>query len=194
MKSHVSQSSETASISEIEATLWSVIDRPRCVLRFDANLVDDLPLILNENYGIKQATDASRCKPLQRLMSQLGVSGNASFQELPQRIATAGIDKSKFRPVANSTVLEENAQLFDHWSLTTATGDVDAVVALQRDLGMGQYNVAAKRHDMRMVRRRPERVLARCDERSRDLVSARGRTLLLGVLDYLVEAPWLFEA
>lgn len=146
--SQVPQNSNAVSISEIEATLWSIIDRSKCVLRFDASLIDDLSLILEENYGVKETADISRCRSLQLLISQLGLPQGASLQELPQRIAAVGIDKSKFRPVADATILETSAKVFDHWSLTTAESDVDAVVALQRDLGMGQYNVAAKRHDI----------------------------------------------
>ncbi|MGJ4932290.1 class I SAM-dependent methyltransferase [Bradyrhizobium sp. HKCCYLS2038] len=136
-----------ASPVAIEETLKELIDLPRCVLRFDASLVDDLPHILKENFGIDDVRHASRAPALVRLLSQLDVTGRIPLSDLPRLIEGAGVDKAKFRPLADEDIMKANAQMFGQWSMTTVDENKDAVIDIQRDLGMGQYNADSKRHD-----------------------------------------------
>lgn len=132
-----------ASVADIEAILWKVIDRPKCVLRFDGNLVDDLPHILLENYGIADARSPQNCPALVELLSILRTEDHSN---LPQKLADAGVDKERFRPIADSSIIAANKRVFEHWSMETADRNIDAVVTLQRDLGIGKYNQKAERH------------------------------------------------
>lgn len=138
----------TYDTERIEALLDQLIQRENCVLCYDASLIEQLPDVLRENFRIRSAKDGLRLPPLRDLAATLGLINRDdwSLDDLPELLRSAGIDESRFRPRPSGERLEEQAKPFDHWSESKADENLDAVIGLQKDLGMGRYNAATQRY------------------------------------------------
>lgn len=134
--------------TEIKSCLDRLLPRAECVLSFDDSLIDQLPDILKELYGIQKIADVEEVPALKVLLSLLGqeMKGEAVLTALPKLIEAAGIDKSAYIPRPPADFLAENEKMFSRWNINTVKEDHEAVLALQRDLGQGQYNPLSKGH------------------------------------------------
>ena len=135
----------------IEECLDQVIGRELCVLCYDRNLVDLLPEILLENHGIAEDADIRRLPELTRLFDMLGAGPEQDrhIADLPKLITAGGIDLSKYSTRSAAERTSRFAPDFEHWSEKSVTDSVDAVISLQKDLGMGAHNSMSKRYEAR---------------------------------------------
>jgi hypothetical protein len=132
----------------IAECLDALLPRNDLVLTFDQSLVDQLPDILRENFSISHENDIVELPALRSLFQLLAPESQGAWRisELPELLTAAGIDKAAYRPLAPKTVTNESETVFAHWSTSTAAENAQAVLTLQRDLGMGQYNAESTRH------------------------------------------------
>jgi len=121
------------------------------VLSFDQNFIDQLPDILRENFSVRNDGDITRVLALQALFQLLDPNRQSVWElaQLPAMLAAAGIDKSAYLPLAPKAVTNENEAIFSHWSTSTNAADLEAVLTLQRDLGMGQHSANSTRYPQR---------------------------------------------
>lgn len=139
---------------EIKKCLETVIQQENCVLTFDKSLIEQLPDILRENFGITRVSEIDQLPVLDRLFTLLqpGAKEKWDIALLPSLIETSGIDKRDYTPRAPATLMQENERTFAHWSLRTAKENIEEVLTLQRDLGKGQYNLSSEPHTSRWER------------------------------------------
>jgi hypothetical protein len=144
----------TTQLDEIKNCLAVLLPRGDCVLTYDQSLVDQLPDILRENFRITSAFEASRLTALDRLINLLlpNRRDELDMASLPKLLYAVGIDKADYAPRPPASVLQENEETFSHWAQTSANEDINAVLTLQKDLGMGQYNPTSERHTARWER------------------------------------------
>ena len=139
--------------NENYAALFACIDaivvRRDCVLSYDRDLVALLPDILAENHSITNGVDATRLPALARLFDLLDPEGRhgREIARLPALIAASGADVSKYVSHSKAERTSTQAKEFDHWSEKSVADSVDAVISLQKDLGMGAHNVGSTRYD-----------------------------------------------
>ncbi len=138
----------TADLTEIKKCLESLLQTGECVLTFDRSLVDQLPDILRENFGITSAAETSRSPALERLfhLIQPGRREEWSIAALPELLDAMGLNKAEYVPRAPSHVMNEKGKPFSHWTFSTSKDSLQDVLALQKDLGMGQYNASSEPH------------------------------------------------
>ena len=132
----------------ILACIDSIVSRKNCVLSYDRDLIDLLPDILMENHGVTDAGSVVRLPELMRLFDLLDPESRQArdILALPQMIAASGVDTSGYSS-HSSERMSKAATDFDHWSEKSVTDSVDAVISLQKDLGMGAHNVRSTRYD-----------------------------------------------
>jgi SAM-dependent methyltransferase len=140
-----------SNISNIADCLDALLPRKGLVLTFDQSFVDQLPDILRENFAVCDEGDIARLPALQSLFQYLvpDSPGAWKLSQLPELLVTAGIDRAAYRPLAPKLVTKENESVFSHWSTSTVVEDTQAVLTLQRDLGMGQHNRESARYSKR---------------------------------------------
>ena len=132
------------------AAVRSIISRPDCVLSFDADLIDQLPDILAERHGVSRDADIGELPALGELFELLHVSASArEIGNLPSLLRSTGANLDEFDSRYSEGRIAKVAKEFDHWSEKKASDSLDAVVALQKDLGMGAHNAASGRYDAR---------------------------------------------
>ena len=140
--------------SENHAALLACIDaivvRKDCVLSYDRDLIDLLPDMLAENYGVIDRSDIARLPDLVRLFELLDPEerGAQEITHLPELIAASGADLSKYVSHSKAERTSRQANDFSHWSEKSVDDSVDAVLTLQKDLGMGAHNEGSKRYDV----------------------------------------------
>lgn len=139
---------------EIKSCLDQLLPRGECVLSFDDSLVDQLPDILRELHEIRSMSDLGRVPALETLLGLLGQERASEdvLPSLPKLIEQAGIDKTAYVPKPPTAVLAETENMFSRWSVSTVKDDRNAVLALQRDLGRGEYNPSSEGHGDRWER------------------------------------------
>ena len=137
-------------LKDIVGCLNALLPRGDLVLSFDQSLVDQLPDILRENFSVRDEADIARLPALRSLFQLLVPENSSAWQlsQLPALLAAAGVDKTAYRPLAPKSVTHESEGVFSHWSTSTAVENSQAVLTLQRDLAMGQYNSESTRHPM----------------------------------------------
>jgi hypothetical protein len=142
---------KTADTVAITECLDELLPKDKMILSYDRSFVDDLPTILNENYGIKEISTAKRLPPLRKLLELLQPDPATQIEltQLPALIEAAGVDKSAYVPLASPELMQSYANTFSHWSENKAQNDVQSILTLQRDLGMGQFNDVTKRYPTR---------------------------------------------
>lgn len=145
MPSPITASAPT-DLAEIEALLDRLISREACVLSYDHSLLDQLPDVLVELHGIRTADDAPRSSDLLRLVSLLKVQHGWRLDDLPGAVRAAGIDETRFRPRQPLERLQAQATQFEHWNESQASQNLDSVLQLQKDLGMGRHGDAKQRY------------------------------------------------
>lgn len=130
---------------KIEITLKKLIRIEECVLTYDESLIDHLPDILGEQYGIFSDNEIENSQELKELFILLSqqLTEDWHIQELPSLIKKSGISLEPFH-INNSYPY---ASMFERWSEQRADQNLDLVLALQKDLGMGKYSSNTKRHD-----------------------------------------------
>jgi hypothetical protein len=138
-------------LNDIAFQLDSLLPRKDLVLSFDQSLIDQLPDILRENFAVRDERDITNVPALhsvwRRLVSEQ--SNACTLSQLPELLAAAGIDKAAYRPLAPKSVTNQSENVFSHWSMSTAAENSQAVLTLQRDLGMGQHNSETTRYASR---------------------------------------------
>lgn len=134
--------------SNIEQCLDALLRKQDLVLSFDQNFIDQLPDILRENFAVHGYSDIARVPALRSLFQLLAPDCGDLWQvpQLPALLVAAGVDKAAYRPLAPKAVTNVSETVFSHWSNSIAAENSEAVIALQRDLGMGQYNAESVRH------------------------------------------------
>jgi len=165
---------------EVRNCLTTLLHQEDCVLTFDQSLIDQLPDILQENFGIENESSIASLPALDRLFALLIPDRNGrDISSLPKLLEAAGVKKSEYAPRMPNSIMHENEETFSRWSLSTAGENIDAVLSLQRDLGMGRYNNSSEghparweqgnsslRHYMRGVTTVPSGILERMTRRS----------------------------
>ena len=134
----------------ILTTVRSIISRPDCVLSFDADLIDLLPDIVAERHGISDDADIEKMPALVDLFDLLQVTtGTRRISDLPRLIRSSGAILEEFDARYFEGRIAKVAKEFDHWSEEKVSDSLDAVVTLQKDLGMGAHNASSGRYDAR---------------------------------------------
>jgi len=133
----------------IDACLNEIIQRPNCVLSFDKNLLELLPDILVENHGVTDGVGAKKLPPLERLFDSLGVAdaSQRNIAALPRLLLERGVEIAKYDTRSQSERTAKQTKDFDHWSEKSVDESVEAVITLQKDLGMGVHNAQKQRYD-----------------------------------------------
>lgn len=141
----------TTRFEEIKSCLATLLPQGECVLTFDQSLLDQLPDILQESFGITSESAIDQLPALKRLFTLLLPDRRDEWDisSLPKLLDGAGISKADYAPRVPNPVMQENEKTFSHWSLNTAGENVNAVLNLQRDLGMGRYNNLSEQHAAR---------------------------------------------
>ncbi len=143
----------TATLSKNTEKIYQCLDRiikrDQCALSYDRTLVEELPDILRENYGIRtgeQIREHDEVAELAELLNHSESSGPA-LDDLPDLIAGAGIDVQRY----STRVKEDNGSEFTNFSTVSHEEDVDAVLTLQRDLGQGKHKAGDQPYDPHLV-------------------------------------------
>jgi hypothetical protein len=141
--------------SKILFHLRRLIRRPDCVLSYDRDLIDTLPDILREQYQITRDADISKNADLEAIFGLLPenpASGNRGISGLPGMLRTSGVPLDEFVTRVPEGIVNQKPADFDKWTTTTnPKGDqLEEVLNLQKDLGMGQWNAQMKRYDSRL--------------------------------------------
>ena len=133
----------------ITACVDQIIQRRDCVLSYDRDLIELLPDILLENHGVANAASASQLPALAQLFDLLDPAGRQGrdIAALPDLIAASGADVSKYNTYKLAERIANVANDFSHWSEKSVDDSVDAVLTLQKDLGMGAHNEGSKRYE-----------------------------------------------
>jgi hypothetical protein len=120
------------------------------VLSYDVDLIDSLPHILREQYGIRTDSDIDRNRALSAILSLLGddVSGfERSVTILPEKLRAAGISLEEFSTKAPEGLTGREPGMFEKWSTARANENVKEVLNLQADLGMGRWNASMQKYE-----------------------------------------------
>ena len=117
---------------------------PQCVLTYDQSLVDQLPCILKEQHNVAADDQIENNQDLVTLFKLLTQKPTEDWhiQELPSLIRDSGLAIESFSVKAPHL----SASMFDRWTEEKADQNLDSVLTLQKDLGMGQYNSTLTRH------------------------------------------------
>ncbi len=133
---------------QILAVLRALISRPDCVLSFDADLVELLPDILAERHGINSDSALDAAPQLRELFDCMDIAkSERRISDLPRLIRESGVDLAEFDVRTFEGRVATVAKEFDHWSEDKVADSLDAVVTLQKDLGMGAHNAASGRYE-----------------------------------------------
>jgi SAM-dependent methyltransferase len=130
----------------VEKCLDRLIVREKCVLGYDQDLASQLPEILAEQYDISESTIASMYPEALRELLALFRNG-AAIADLPRLFVDSGLNLTKYATSTPAKRVSGVAKDFDHWSDKVVADSLDAVVALQKDLGMGAHNAQSRRYD-----------------------------------------------
>lgn len=133
---------------EILNTLDRLVRRDECVLTYDASLISELPVILAENRGVRSDADIAKERDLLRLFELLQPGARDAWRvaDLPSRLLASGVALDRFTVTAPHANTAKTAAEFDHWTEKRATEDLESVLTLQKDLGMGRYTRESRRH------------------------------------------------
>jgi len=131
---------------KIEGCLDRIIVREKCVLAYDQDLASQLLDILAEQYGVTESTSPARYPAALRDLLDI-VDGVATIADLPRALREAGFIFVKYDTGAAGERASGIAKDFDHWSDKSVADSLDAVVTLQKDLGMGAHNACSQRYD-----------------------------------------------
>lgn len=131
---------------KIEKCLDRLISREKCVLGYDQDLASQLPDILAEQYDVSESTIVSQYpEALRDLLALFGT--DAAIADLPRLFIEAGFNRAKYATSTSDERVSGVAKDFDHWSDKSVSDSLDAVVTLQKDLGMGAHNAQSRRYD-----------------------------------------------
>jgi len=145
--------SGTECAAQIHQILDRIIVREECVLSYDKTLVDLLPHILRENYGIENSSQIHRLKPLGELYETLNVTAeDVSINDLPALLVEAGVDQKRYCTRTD----DDNGAEFKNFSTATHEDNVEAVLTLQCDLGQGKHKEGDEAYDPNLLK--PENV------------------------------------
>ena len=134
----------------ILSLLRTLVSRPDCVLSFDADLIELLPDILSERHGLRADSGIDAVAGLRTLFDLLGVASDARrIADLPRLVRNIDVDLGEFDARTVEGRVAKVAKEFDHWSEKKAADSLDAVVTLQKDLGMGAHNAASGRYEVK---------------------------------------------
>jgi hypothetical protein len=125
--------------------LRRLIRRDDCVLSYDFDLLETLPDILLEQYGIRSEADVERnvdLKAVYALLKADNVNVGLSLSKLPELIRSTGVALDEFVTRAPEGISGQNAGMFEKWSTASANESVGEAIDLQKDLGMGRYNAS----------------------------------------------------
>ncbi len=129
--------------------LRRLIRRERCVLSYDNDLIDTLPAILREQYGISSPRQISKNADLVELVGilkqKLRVEAG-DLNTLPSLVRSTGLNLDEFVTRAPHGLTGKEEQLFDRWSKASAFECKSEVLALQTDLAMGRWNKTMQRY------------------------------------------------
>jgi hypothetical protein len=123
--------------------LRRLIQRDRCVLSYDFDLVETLPDILREQYGIDSESKVERNTDLAALYRLLRADRPdivPSLAQLPEMLRSSGVVLDEFATRVPEGITGQNAGMFEKWSTASAKDRVGEAIELQKDLGMGRYN------------------------------------------------------
>lgn len=129
--------------------LRRLIRRDHCVLSFDFDLIDTLPDILREQYGIRSESDVKRNSDLTAVFALLQANDPAvtlGLAELPAVIRSTGAVLDEFVTRAAEGLSGQKAGTFAKWSTASAKDRVGDAIELQKDLGMGRYNATMQKY------------------------------------------------
>lgn len=130
---------------EVGAALDRLISIPDCVLSFDKSLVELLPELLIEHYGIRPGEDGKNSDLSLLMQWAKAKTGKAvSVDDLPGLLKDAGLDTPRYRPLQATDGLSEE---FENWSTATASQNLKGALVLQKNLGQGAHNAAQKPYD-----------------------------------------------
>ena len=126
-----------------------LIIKQDCVLRYDHDLIADLPDILRENHNLRDDEEISKLPDLEELFQVLlpGERRSYSIQGLPDMLRSSGVPLEKYSSRASLERLASLARDFDHWSEQGADESLGSVIGLQKDLGMGRHNADQVRYE-----------------------------------------------
>jgi SAM-dependent methyltransferase len=71
----------------------------------------------------------------------------ATVADVPRLLSEAGFNRAKYATSTPDERVSGVAKDFDHWSDQSVSDSLDAVVTLQKDLGMGAHNAQSRRYD-----------------------------------------------
>ena len=129
--------------------LRRLIQRDHCVLSYDFDLIETLPDILREQYGIGSEADVERNADLAALYRLLRADRPdlvLSLAQLPEMIRSSGLALGEFATRVPEGITGQNAGMFEKWSTASAADRVDEAIELQKDLGMGRYNTSMQEY------------------------------------------------
>ncbi len=130
--------------------LRTLIRRDECVLSYDFDLIDTLPDILREQFGVRNNEDIGQNQDLSALFSLLRsqYGGAASgIGQLPEMLRSSGVALEEFATRAPEGVAGQEPAKFEHWSTASASEGVEKVLELQKDLGMGRWNAGMQKYE-----------------------------------------------
>jgi hypothetical protein len=130
--------------TKILPILEKLVRKEQCVLTYDQSLIDQLPYILKEQHGVATDDQIGNNQDLVALFKLLTQKPTEDWhiQELPSLIEDSGLTVESFSVKAPYS----SASMFDRWTEQKADQNLDSVLTLQKDLGMGQYNSTLTRH------------------------------------------------
>jgi hypothetical protein len=124
--------------------LYQLLDkwiiRENCLLCYDFTLVQQLPDILSENFGIRTSSDVLACADLVRLFDLVDTQ-KYEISQLPGLIERTGIDLSRYSTIGSLKQIGNSDEQFSR--LTKAVQNdgsqaIEAIRTMQMDLGQGR--------------------------------------------------------
>jgi SAM-dependent methyltransferase len=139
--------------AEILGHLRRLIQRDKCVLSYDFDLIDTLPDILREQYEIGSDSDIQKNADLTAIFALLPDTApeGGHIAALPSMLRKVGLPLDEFVTRVPEGIVAQKPENFDKWTTTTnQQGEqLQEVLNLQKDLGMGQWNPAMHRYEAR---------------------------------------------
>jgi len=135
-----------AQVIKVMRVLDRLIRRQDCVLTYDESLVEQLPDILREQRGISTDADLARDLDVVALFGLLSQGPPAGWRlaDLPAVVEKSGVPLERYAVVG--ALAQKTVGEFAHWSEKRADQDLDTVLTLQTDLGMGQHRPELQRY------------------------------------------------
>lgn len=140
-------------MSPVIELLKKVIDREKCVLRYDMDLVGDLPEVLREVKGVKSESDLKCVPELKELCERVGVPYSISgVREIPMKLRSLELDLSEF----STRNAYDRGKEFESYTDVDGSEGRQLVLKLQEDLGRGMHRAGDQAYDPHLLK--PEEV------------------------------------